>query len=147
MRIIRLLLQLIFGLLSAVIVLIFLAKPNPNYVSDLSMLAFLILIIIVLGPCWPSQENLDRWSEKWKFDLPTDNPQAALYVFNVLGAIYGFYKAWNAYAIPIQAKDLWRIEKTAFTVAGVNGVIAFWLLLALACLLYGVAAYVKSRKA
>jgi len=96
-----------------------------------------------LGPWWPNQENIERWTQKWKLELPTDNPQVARYVVNFLFAAYGFYKAWETYENP--TKTLWRFERTAYTIAGINGVIAFWLFLAIACLAYGTAAYGKTK--
>lgn len=145
MRALRIILQIIFGLLSAVIVLVFLRAPGADYRSNLTMLAVFILFIVVLGPCWPSQENIDRWSEKGSFRLPTDNPDVAKYVGNYLISAYCFYHAWDVYTSP--TGELWRYEKTAFAIAGSNGVVAFWIFLAFACLVYGVAAHAKSRRA
>ena len=142
MRTIRIFLQFIFGLLSAALVICF---PDNDSASSLIMLSVFALIILVLGPCWPSQENLDHWTNKWKFQLPTDNPQVAIYVANYLGTALCLYKAWDSYANP--TKELWRYEKTAFAIAGINGVITFWLFLAFACLAYGMAAHGKSKKA
>lgn len=139
----RIVLQIIFGLLSALIIFVFMRAPNANYTSNLSMLAFIVLIILLLGPWWPNQENIERWTHKWKLQLPTDNPQVASYVVNFLCAAYGFYKAWETYEKP--TKTLWRLEKTAYSIAGIHGVIAFWLFLAIACLAYGMIAYGKTK--
>lgn len=145
MRAFRILLQVIFGLLSALVVFVFLRAPNADYVSNLGMLAFFVLIILVLGPWWPSQENIEHWSKKWKLQLPTDDTQVAIYIANLLGAAYGFYKAWDRYTNP--TTELWRFEKTAYALAGTSGVVAFWAFLALACLAYGMSVYAKTRKA
>ncbi len=141
MRAIRILLQLVFGLLSVAVVI---CLPDNDFSSSVAMLSIFALIIVVLGPCWPSQENIDRWTEKWKFQLPTDNQQVAVYVANYLGAALCLYKAWGTYTNP--TKELWRYEKTPFAIAGINGVIAFWVLLAFACLAYGIATHAKSKK-
>lgn len=145
MRAIRILLQAVFGILSALVIFVFLGAPNADYASNLGMLAFFVLIILVLGPWWPSREHIDHWREKWILQLPTDDPQVAIYIANFLGAAYGFYKAWDRYANP--AAELWRLEKTAYALAGTKGVVAFWALLALACLAYGMDVYARTRKA
>jgi hypothetical protein len=90
------------------------------------------------------QKNIGHWAEKWKYQLPTDNPQVAIYVANYLGGALCFYKAWGTYTNP--TTELWRYEKTAFAIAGINGGIAFWVLLAFACLAYGIATHAKSKK-
>jgi hypothetical protein len=141
MSAIRILLQLIFALLSAVVVI---CLPDNNFSSSVAMLAVFALIIVVLGPCWPSQENIARWSKILKFTLPTNNPQVAIYVANYLCTAFCLYKAWDTFTNP--TKELWRHEKTAFAIAGISGVIAFWVLLALACLAYGMATHAKSKK-
>jgi len=142
MSAIRIILQVVLGLFSAAIVLCF---SDNDAVSSLIMLSVFVFFILVLGPLWPSQENISRWSEKSAFRLPTDNQQVAIYVLNYLCAAFGLYKAWDTYANP--TKELWRHEKTAYSIAGIKGVIAFWLLLAVACLVYGMIAHEKSKKA
>ena len=141
MRAIRIILQLIFGLLSAMIIFVFMQVPNADNNSNIAMLVFFILIVFVLGPLWPSQENTERWIEKVQF--PTDDIEVAKYVANFLGAAYGFYHVWEIYTNP--TKELWRLEKTAFSIAGTNGVIIFWLVLSFACLFSGIKYYVKAR--
>jgi energy-coupling factor transporter transmembrane protein EcfT len=138
---IRILLQIVFGLLSAVVVI---CLPDNDLSSSVVMLLVFALIIVLLGPCWPNQENIDRWAEKWKFQLPTDNLQVAIYVANNLGAAFCLYRVWDTYTNP--TKELWRYEVTAFAIAGINGVIAFWVLLAFGCLAYGMATHAKSKK-
>jgi hypothetical protein len=49
------------------------------------------------------------------------------------------------YTNPTQ--ELWRYEKTAYAIAGIKGVIIFWLLLAVSCLVYEMVAHEKSKKA
>ncbi len=142
MRAIRILLQFILGLFSAAVVISF-SKNDPT--SSLVMLSIFVLTILVLGPFWPSQENIARWTKKWKFQLSTDAQKVVIYVVNLLGAAYGFYKAWDIYENP--TRELGRYERTAFAVSGINGVIAFWLLLAFACLIYGLVIHGKSKKA
>jgi len=140
MRVLRILLQIIFVLIS--LITIFLSRPlNGDYASTLVMLAIFVIIILILGPFWPSQENIDRWMKKWKFNLTTDDKQVAIYVANYLGSIFSFYHAWDTYVNP--TNELWRHERTAFAVAGINGVIAFWIILGFACLAYGIATHSK----
>ncbi|MFT3959848.1 hypothetical protein [Propionivibrio sp.] len=108
------------------------------------MLTVFIFFIIILGPCWPNQENIDRWAKKWNFRLPTDNPDVAKYVGNYIFSAYCFYHAWDVFTNP-SAKP-WRYEKIAFAIAGSNGVVAFWIFLALACLVYGAIVHARSRR-
>lgn len=145
MRTFRILLQAIFGLLSALVVLVFLRAPNADYVSNLGMLAFFVLAILVLGPWWPSRENIEHWSRNSKLQLPTDDPQVAIYIANFLGAASCLYRAWERYINP--ATELWRFEKTAYALAGPYGVIAAWVFLALACFAYGMSVYAETRNA
>lgn len=145
MRVLRIVFQIVFGLLSALIIFVFLRAPNADYLSNLLMLAFFIFIILLLGPWWPNEESIERWTRGWKLQLPTDNPRVALYLVNFIGSAIGFYKAWETYENPTKA--LWRFEKTAHSIAGTHGVIAFWLLLAIACPVYGMVAYENRGKA
>lgn len=141
MRAIRILLQFILGLFSAAVVI---TISDNDLTSSLVMLSIFVLTILVLGPFWPSQENIERWSKKWRFQLPTDDPKVAIYAVNFLGAAYGFYKAWDTHENP--TRELGRYESTALAVFGINGVIAFWLFLAFACLIYGLVTHSKSKK-
>jgi hypothetical protein len=84
MSVIRILLQIVFGLLSLVVVFFFLRGPNSNYATSLAMLAIFIAIILVLGPWWPSADK----AHKWKLNLPTDDPRVAAYL---LCAVLGSY--------------------------------------------------------
>ncbi len=145
MRSIRILLQVVFGLLSVLVIFVSLRAPSADYASNLGMLALFVLTFLVLGPWWPSHEHIDHWSQKWRLHLPTDDPQVAIYVANFLGAAYSLYKAWDRHTNP--AMELWRFERTAYAIAGTNGVVAFWVFLALACLAYGMGVYAKARKA
>jgi hypothetical protein len=142
MGVIRIILQVILVLFLAVIAFCF---SGNNYVPLLVMLSVLVLFILVLGPLWPSPENLSRWAEKSNFRLPTDNPKVAIYVLNYLGGAFGLYKAWDTYTNPTQ--EFWRYEKTAYAIAGIKGVIIFWLLLAVACIVYAMVVHEKSKKA
>jgi len=124
--------------------LFFLNEPDADFITDLSMLALFILIILTLGPWWPSQENIERWGENSKLNLPTDNPQVAICVINYLWSAFAFYKVWHTYTEP--TKEFYKYERTVFAIAGTNGVIVFWLLLAFVALRYGMVAYRKVRK-
>ena len=144
MRTLRIALQVIFGLLSAILVFVFLAAPNADYASNLSMLAVFVLIILVLGPWWPSAENIERWEKRWNFKLPTDNIEVAKYVANYLASAFGFYRAWYVYTNP--TSELGRFENFPFAVAGKSGVIVFWVMIGFAGLAYGIAIHVRSRQ-
>jgi len=144
MRAFRIVFQLIFGLLSAAIIFHFLITPNADYASGLTLLTLFVLVILVLGPWWPSPENILRWGENSKLRLPTDDPQVLNYVSSYIFAVWGFYEAWHMYSEP--TKELWGLERTVYAIAGVNGVIAFWLLLAFAVLINGIKAHRKVKK-
>lgn len=139
MRVLRILLQIIFVLIS--LITIFLSKPVDG--GTLVMLAIFVLIILILGPCWPSQENIERWGARSKWHFPTDDPKVAIYVANYLVAGFGFYRAWVIYAHPTE--KLWSKEYAVFAIGGINGVIAFWIFLAFAALAWGIAAQRKAR--
>jgi len=145
MLLIRRGLQIIFGFVLAAVLYSWWKSPNPNLEAAIGLSSTSLLIILILGPWWPSQENVDRLTQKSKLRLPTDNPQVAIYVFNFLCAAYSIYKAWDVYSNPV--KELWQFEKTAFAIAGINGVIAFWLILAFGCLSHGASTYAKAKKA
>ena len=114
--------RLFFGLLSAVVLI---CLPDNDFSSSVTMLLVFALIIVFLGPCYKPREHqpLDR---KWKFQLPTDNPQVAIYVANYLGAAFVSTER-DAYATN---QGTVALRSNLFAIAGINGVIAFWVLLA-----------------
>ena len=77
MRLIRTILQVIFGLLCAVTLLMLLTAESRDYGAILIGLAIFVSIILLLGPFWPNKENSERLTNKWKFNLPTDRPEIA----------------------------------------------------------------------
>jgi len=140
----------VFGLcalgLIAAVALADLAKgPVANFASDAGMLVFLSVFILLLGPFWPSQKNLDKWAEKSKLNLPTDKPEVALYVFNFLAALFSLAMAWHRYADP--AADFWRMERLALRLSGHAGIVAMWLIIAFGFFVGGVVTYRKAAKA
>jgi hypothetical protein len=120
-------------------------EQGSSFESNLGAFILFSLFILALGPFWPGSENIDKWGRKSRLNLPTDNTLVAIYVASFLGGLYCFYKAWDTYANP--AGELFRLERTAFRIAGMGGVVTLWLSLALGCLVYGIVTYGKARKA
>jgi len=135
----------VLGLLASIAFVGLFEREGSSFESNLGAFIFFSLFILILGPFWPSPENIDKWGRKSKLDLPTDKPVVAMYVAYFLGAFYCFYKVWDTYTNP--TGELFRLERTAFRIAGVSGVIVFWLILAIACLCCGVMTYAKTTKA
>lgn len=145
MRALRILLQIIFGLLAAVSTLLLFNVPQQEHGTILVPLAGSIFIILLLGPAWPNKENIERWTRKWKFDLPTDNPDVAKFVGSYLFCAFCCYRAWDLYTHP--AWELLRLEKIVFAIAGSTGVLGWWIVLAAACFVFGAVAQAKYRRA
>jgi len=141
MSVIRILLQVTFGLLSLIVVFFFLRAPNPDYATNLPMLAIFIAIILVLGPWWPSADK----AQKWKLNLPTDDPRVAAYLLCAFLGAYAVYRAWDRYVDPNQ--DFMRFEKTVAALAGPAGVVAAWIIIAVGCFGSAVTFYRKRRSA
>lgn len=138
---VRRLLQIAFGLFSCALIFILLKTPNPDYLLSITMLVFFILIILVLGPWWPSSQS----AAKWKLDLPTDNPKTAAYLLLVVIGLGALYTSWSVYTDPNH--KLYRIEKTIAILFGTNGVAAFWLILGVSCLWGAYNEYNRSKSA
>lgn len=98
MLILRRLLQLAFGLVAAAVLFITIRAPGANVLTNLVFVAFFILIILVLGPWWPSADKIS----KWKLNLPTDSPRIAFPLFAALLGGFSFFRAWDTYVRPNQ---------------------------------------------
>ena len=144
MRVVRILLQLICGLVCTLLIAMLVWAPRAEYAEILPVMAISIFFMMILGPWWPNEQNVQRIANKSKFQLPTDNFDVARYVANFLGAAYLMYEAWDRYHYP--AKELWRFEKIGAAIAGTNGAIGIWLVLACLCLADGIRTYIKSKK-
>ena len=95
---------------------------------------------MVLGPWWPSPENI----EKSKLNLPTDNPKVAFPLFAAGMGLFSFYFAWAAYSQP--QHNFRRFERTIYMLVGVEGVVIFWVIVGIACFVWAYRAY-KQHKA
>lgn len=138
MGLIRLLLQLVFGLLAAFAVVAYFWGSGLDRTSLLSGLAIFVFIILLLGPLWPGSK------QRSKLRLAAKNPMVNAYI-NFGGVLYGLYKLWEMHAHP--DRELWFWEKRIFAIAGTPGVAAFWVAVVLACTLYGIVAYKQAHKA
>ena len=118
---------------------------DTNFAVNMAGFILFSAFILVLGPFWPSQENIEKWGRNSKFNLPTDNRAVALYVGNFLAAVFALCMAWDRYTNPTTRS--WRLEKLAFVISGQAGVVATWLIVAIGCLTAGVVTYKKARQA
>ena len=137
----RIVLQGIFGVFFLVVGAQLLEASEPNYAGTLPILAFSIGAILLLGPWWPSADKAD----KWKLNLPTDDPRVAGILLAVSVAIYAFYRSWDAYINPDH--DFRRLEKTIVALLGRDGVSAFWIVIGLGCLGGAISAYRRGKGA
>ena len=144
MRLIRIILQIIFGLLCAVTFLMLLTAESRDYGTILVGLVIFVSIILLLGPFWPNKENSERLANKWKFNLPTDRPEIARIVGGYCFAAFFAYRAWYAYASP--SIELIRFEKIIFAMGGSFGIVIWWALLAVASLSFGIAMHAKLKR-
>jgi hypothetical protein len=141
MSVIRIFLQVVFGLLSLIVVFFSLRGPNPDYAANLPMLAIFIAIILVLGPWWPSADK----AQKWKLDLLTDDPRVAGYLLCAALGSYASYNAWDRYMDPTD--EFMRFERSVAALAGPGGVVAAWIMIAIGCFASAVRFYRKRRSA
>jgi hypothetical protein len=132
-------------IVSVVLVDLFKGPPGAHFASEAGMLVFLSLFILVLGPLWPSAENIEKWHRKTKFNLPTDNPDVGLYVFCFATSLFSLSMAWHRYSDPVT--NLWRMEKLASTLSGHAGIVAMWLIIAIGCLIGGIGTFRKTIRA
>lgn len=138
---IRRLFQVIFGLLSCAPIFFMLITPNPDYSSNITILILFILIILVLGPWWPSPGN----TSKWKLGLPTDNPKVAVYLLPAAFGLVSLCLSWSVYTDPNHKP--YRIEKIIAVPFGNSGVAIFWLMVGFSCLWGAYIAYNRSKSA
>jgi len=141
MFIFRAVLIVIFGLLFVSVVAGISQSAGHNKETDLTILALFAVIIVVLGPLWPSKEKI----ENSKRTLPTDNPKLAMPLFMAGLAIVSFYFALNEWTSPTHSHS--RLSTAVYFLFGSTGVMIFWVLLGFLCLFGGYTAYKKFRAA
>ncbi len=95
MLLLRRLLQIVFGLLVLAVLDMMVESPTADLVSDAVMVGLFILIILVLGPWWPSPDNDRKWDWALKVNLPTDDPRIAAPLFKAAMGIYSLFHAWE----------------------------------------------------
>jgi hypothetical protein len=95
MLLLRRLLQIVFGLLSAAVIFNMAKSPTADFVADTTMVALFVLIILVLGPWWPGPDNARNWDWALKLDLPTDDPKIAAPLASAALGIYSLFHAWE----------------------------------------------------
>ncbi len=129
MKVIRLLLQAIFGALVIAICVMEYSKPSGVIVNHIGMVIVFVLIICLLGPWWPSRENIEKSAldPKSKFNLPTDKPEIAAKVLMFLLGCLSLHHSWERFANPNM--ELMRKEKLIFSLLGNNGLVLFFLAL------------------
>jgi hypothetical protein len=111
--------------------------PAPDFVGTLAALAIAFIgVILLFGPWWPN---------KWRLNLPTDDPRIANILLSAFVAIYAFHRAWNAYVDP--EYEFVRLDRTIVALLGRDGVAAFWIVIACGCLGATITLYRKGRNA
>jgi hypothetical protein len=133
MRVVRIFLQVVFGLLSGIMVLVLTTSPNPDYYTGFMLLGTFIFIILVLGPWWPTQERVRNLPVV--LDRMTGIPNATPILVNAVCAVYAVYRAWETVTHP--GRDLHSFEKPIFFLLGTTGVMAAWVLIGVGCIWYG----------
>jgi hypothetical protein len=132
---IRALLIIIFLLISSLV--IFSSTKEIN-IQDFGILSIFFLIILVLGPCWPTKDRQDRIV---KFIGSSDLSKFIIYAFVTFIC---FYYAAGAYFHPDQSYSR-GITKLIFDIFGSQGVIIFWLILSLDGITRSYKAFKKMR--
>ena len=128
MRVVRRVLQILFGLLCLLLAFSWVFSQKPDYAITLPWFGFFVLIILILGPWWPNEEN----TSKWKLRLPTDDPRIAFPLLGGIVGLYAFYKAWDTFSST--GHDFHRFEKIVAAFAGPNGVAVAWVLIGIGCI-------------
>jgi hypothetical protein len=141
MPVLRLLFQLIFMALSALVLLTFWHAPEPDFGAGLAVLAVFIFMILLLGPWWPSAPNIARWSARSHLKLIAQHPRVAA-VAPAAAAAACLYRAWLTLKQPDSPLPL---ERPLFALAGHQGVTVLWLTLATVCAASTVAAWFDER--
>jgi hypothetical protein len=81
---------------------------------------FSVLIILLLGPWWPSKDKIN----KWKFDLPTDDPAVAIPLLAAALSVYSFFRSWQIFVTP--QRNFYRLERLVLALFGPEGVALAW---------------------
>ena len=140
MLILRFSLLAIFALLFVLVATDMVHSTDP-YQSNLSALVLFAIIFAVLGPMWPSKEKL----EKLKLNLTTDNPRLAYPLLMAALSLGFFIFAADAWVAPSQSYT--RLVAVAYSMFGNNGVVGFWVILGLLCLVGVYHGYTKYKSA
>lgn len=138
---IRRVLQTIFGLLLAVVLYSSWKLPNPNYEATIGLSGIAVVVLLILGPLWPSAGKIERG--KSILDRVTGLPDATPVMVNVVGGVFSLYEAWYSYTHT--SRELHRFEKPIAALFGPNVVPIAWLLLAAGCAWYAYRFYRKSK--
>jgi len=133
MMAIRAILQIIFGRLIAMIGVIEFLHPKGNIYSSLGLIGLFVAIILLLGPWWPSPENIEKLalSSKSKFNLPTDDPAVAAKTLGFIMGCVALYYAWSRYSNP--SAEVGRKLQLIYAAFGNEGLIAISLLFGFGC--------------
>ena len=95
MLLLRQLLQIAFGFLVLAWLFFTVTGPTADLVTNAAFTGFLVLIILVLGPWWPSPDKPRNWGWALKLDLPTDDPKIAAPLASAAMGIYSLFHAWE----------------------------------------------------
>jgi len=135
MLIVRFILLIVFGLLFVGLLFVSFNSTTPTSEGTWSLLGLFLVIIVVLGPLWPSQEKIENPSLK----LPTDNPKVAKPLALFAISCVSFYSAVSEWLSPSPYQG--RMVRTIYSLLGSNGVVLFWVFVGLFCLVAAYNAY------
>ena len=130
MLLLRRLLQIVFGLLVLAVLDMMVESPTADLVSDAVMVGLFILIILVLGPWWPSPDNDRKWDWALKVNLPTDDPRIAAPLFKAAMGIYSLFHAWE-HTQP--NPQLHRFERIIAPWSSHEGIALAWTIIGVSC--------------
>ena len=131
MLLVRRLLQIAFGFLVLAWLFFTVTGPTANLVTNTVFTGFLVLVILVLGPWWPSPDNYRKWDWALKLDLPTDDPKIAAPLAGAAMGAYSLFLAWSAHTQPNPKFQL--IEKIVASFSGREGVALAWAIIGVSC--------------
>ena len=127
---IRRLLQIVLGLAVSVVLITMLKSPTADLVTDAILIALFVLIILALGPWWPSLTNARYWAWFSKINLPTDDPKIATPLFQLAMGMYSLFHAWT-HTQPNQ--QFHRFERLIGPLSGHEGIALAWAIIGISC--------------
>jgi hypothetical protein len=132
-------LQIACGLVVLAILVVTITSPGANILAEIVVMGFFVLIILLLGPWWPSADK----AERWKLDLPTDDPKVALPLFLAAVGAFSFFLAWDAHTQP--NAHFRRLLGLVAQLFGADGVAIVFMVVGVICFARAWAAFDRKR--